>query len=556
MVSHRNDAPALIAPYWSGDPLPTSGLMERVPSWRYLPVALALVLPVIACLAWTWWHAQKEQRHEAESAARIVRVQTELILAQAWELLDRVASLTALSCEKALPDLQRWGTLNPYIRSLILARGDHIYCSSAVGKTAYAVSEFRRWPVSVSPDRWLFTVAGTPLAPDRPAILLGRPGVEGHSAVVVVDGRYVQDLLNAVASLRDYQVELQVGEGGAHIRNDSRGAGETSRELVYSETTNRDGRAALTIRVSASPEAAVQAWQQLMMTYLPAAALIGFGLAVGAYRLQANRQSIREQLRRAIRADQFRVHYQPVYGHALGQCSGVEALMRWERPGVGFVRPDLFIAAAETEGMIIPLTRHLFTLIEQDMRDWTTPPGFHVGVNIAAEHLSNPELTADVERFVANIAERQPTVVLEITERSLITDDGQARRNIDALRASGVRVAIDDFGTGHCSLSYLQRFPVDYLKIDKGFVHAIEPTGEDAPVLDVIITLAHRLGLAVLAEGVETDVQFRYLTQRGVAFIQGYLFARPMPSAQFVSWYAGQAPLSEAPARSGQLDVG
>jgi sensor c-di-GMP phosphodiesterase-like protein len=530
--------------------------MERVPSWRHLPVALALVLPVIACVAWTWWYAQKEQRHEAESAARIVRVQTEHILGQAWELLDRVAPLTALSCDEALPDLQRWGTLNPYVRSLILARGGHIYCSSAVGKTDYALSEFRRWSVNISPDRWLITVAGTPLAPARPAILLGRPGVQDHSGAVVVDGRYVQDLLNAVASLRDYRIALQVGEGGAPIRNDSKGVGGASRVLVYSGTTDFKGRAPLTIRVSASPEAAVQAWQQLMMTYLPAAALIGLGLAVGAYRLQANRQSVREQLRRAIRADEFRVHYQPVYGHASGQCSGIEALMRWERPGVGFVRPDLFIAAAETEGMIIPLTRHLFTLIERDMRDWNTPPGFHVGVNIAAGHLSNPELTADVQRFADSIAERKPTLVLEITERSLITDDGQARRNIDTLRASGVRVAIDDFGTGHCSLSYLQRFPVDYLKIDKGFVHAIEPTGEDAPVLDVIITLAHRLGLAVLAEGVETDVQFRYLTQRGVAFIQGYLFARPMPSAHFVSWYAGQAARSESPVQSGQLDVG
>ncbi|WP_234015733.1 EAL domain-containing protein [Achromobacter spanius] len=540
--------------------MPTSGLTERVPSWRYLPVALALVLPVVACVCWAWWHAQKEQRVQAESAARIVRVQTQHILTQTWTLSDRVAALTALSCEEALPDLQRWGALNPYLRSLFLVRGDRIYCSSAVGKADYPVSEFRKWVSGQPPEQWRFTVAGTPLAPERPAILLGRPGADGHSGVVVVDGRYVQDLLNAVASLRDYRIELQVGEGGAPIHNDFKGAAGASRELVYSETTSHDGRASLTIRVSAPAEAVVQAWQQLMMTYLPAAALIGFGLALGAFRLQANRQSIKEQLRRAIRADEFRVHYQPVYGHATGQCSGVEALLRWERPGRGFVRPDAFIAAAEADHMIVPLTRHLFALIERDMRNWVTPPGFHVGVNIAAEHLSCPEFTADVERFAANIAQREPTLVLEITERSLITDDGQARRNIDALRAQGVRVAIDDFGTGHCSLSYLQRFPVDYLKIDKGFVHAIEPTGEDAPVLDVIITLAHRLGLAVLAEGVETDLQFRYLTGRGVAFIQGYLFARPMPSDQFVTWYAGHAPtgepVGEPQSRSSGLGVG
>lgn len=100
-------------------------------------------------------------------------------------------------------------------------------------------------------------------------------------------------------------------------------------------------------------------------------------------------------------------------------------------------------------------------------------------------------------------------------------------------------MAIDDFGTGHCSLSYLQKFPVDYLKIDQGFVQAIETTGEEAPVLDAIITLAGRLGLAVVAEGVETQHQFDYLQARGVAFVQGYFFARPMPSAEFARWYAG-----------------
>lgn len=213
--------------------------------------------------------------------------------------------------------------------------------------------------------------------------------------------------------------------------------------------------------------------------------------------------------------------------------------MRWDRPGVGAVRPDIFIAAAEAEDMIVPLTQHLLKLIQRDMQGWATPPDFHIAVNVAPEHLSCPTLVADVQAFRAAI--RPSLMVLEITERSLITDNGQARANIDALRGQGVFVAIDDFGTGHCSLSYLQKFPVDYLKIDKGFVQAIQADGEEAPVLDVIITLSHRLGLAVVAEGVETPQQFDYLTSRGVAFIQGYLFARPMRSADFVRWYAENA---------------
>ncbi len=191
--------------------------------------------------------------------------------------------------------------------------------------------------------------------------------------------------------------------------------------------------------------------------------------------------------------------------------------------------------------MIVELTRHLLTLVERDVGAWSMPPGFHVGVNLAAEHVSSDQLLSDIRAFVASIAAGRPQVVLEITERSLIADDnGQARRNIDALRAEGVLVAIDDFGTGHCSFSYLQRFPVDYLKIDKGFVQAIGPAGEEAPILDAIIALAHRLGLAVVAEGVETQLQFDYLKARGVTFLQGYFLARPMSATEFARWYAGQ----------------
>lgn len=521
--------------------MPTTGMTAGAPSWRYLPVALALVLPILVCVGWTWLYAKHAQRQEAGTAAHIVRVQTERILSQSRDMLERVAALASGACPEVLPDLQRWGALNPYFRSLILARNGRVFCSSALGEVDASVDDFSRWPVHISADSWPRTVAGTPLAPDRPAVLLGKAREDGYSGIVEVDGRYVQDLLDAVATMGDLQLELILGEG-APIRSESWGRSAVRAVPVFHESFHEPGGAALTLNVMTPPEALVRAWSRSMMTYLPFALLIGVGLALVAYRLQASRQSVREQLRRAMRANEFHVHYQPVYSLVTGACAGVEALMRWNRPGVGQVRPDVFIAAAEAGGAIIELTRHLLTLIERDVRSWPTRPDFHIGVNIAAEHLSSAGLVADVQAFAAGIAARRPRVVLEITERSLISDDGQARRNIDALRAEGLRVAIDDFGTGHCSLSYLQKFPVDYLKIDKGFVDAIE-TGQEAPVLDAIINLAGRLGLAVLAEGVETQHQFDYLQARGVTFIQGYFFARPMPSSEFARWYvAGGMP--------------
>ncbi|MGY6270548.1 EAL domain-containing protein [Achromobacter denitrificans] len=520
--------------------MPTSGMTGGVPSWRYLPVALALVAPILVCVGWTWLHANNAQRQEAAVAARIVRVQADSILSQAQDMVDRVAALAPGPCPELLPDLQRWGALNPYFRSLILARGGRVYCSSALGEVDASIDDFSRWSVPVSPDEWPLTVAGTPLAPTRPAILLARSRPDGYSGIVEVDGRYVQDLLNAVATMGDLQLEFIVGRG-ARLRNDSWGGSAADATPLFHETSGGPAGASLTVNVRVPSEALAQAWSRSMLTYLPVALLIGGGLALGAYRLQANRLSVREQLRRAMRAGEFHVDYQPIFGRSTGTCTGVEALMRWERPGKGPVRPDSFIAAAEADGMIVELTRHLLKLIERDARAWAVPPGFHIGVNIAAEHLSSARLVPDVQAFVASVAAGRPLVVLEITERSLISDNGQARRNIDTLRAEGLRVAIDDFGTGHCSLSYLQKFPVDYLKIDQGFVQAIGPAGEEAPVLDAIINLAGRLGLKVVAEGVETQRQFDYLEARGVAFIQGYFFARPMPSAAFARWYAAGA---------------
>ncbi|MGS1009249.1 EAL domain-containing protein [Achromobacter anxifer] len=515
----------------------TTGVTGDTPPWRYLPVALALMLPIVACVGWTWLQAHEAQRLEGETAARIVRAQAESILTQSRDMLGRVAEQAGKPCAEVLPMLQRWGTLNPYFRSLVLVRERRVYCSSAVGPVDASLDDFSKWKINIVSEHWQISVAGTPLAPERPAILIGQSGADRTGGIVVVDGRYVQDLVNAVATMDDLQLELVVGKNGAPIRSDSWGGAAARAVPLHDED---DATAAgLRVHVLAPPETLVRAWSRSMATYLPVALLLGLGLALGTHRLQASRRSFKERLRRATLAGEFLVHYQPVYGQATGRCEGVEALMRWERPGIGPVRPDVFIAEAEAQGAIVALTQHLLMLIERDMRTWPTPPDFHIGVNIAAEHLSSAELLPDVQSFAAKVAARHPLVVLEITERSLIADDGQARRNIDALRARGVRVAIDDFGTGHCSLSYLQKFPVDYLKVDQGFVQAIGPAGEEAPVLDAIITLAHRLGLSVVAEGVETPHQFDYLKARGVAFIQGYLYARPMPSAEFVRWYAG-----------------
>ncbi|BAN99351.1 hypothetical protein E05_45850 [Plautia stali symbiont] len=148
-------------------------------------------------------------------------------------------------------------------------------------------------------------------------------------------------------------------------------------------------------------------------------------------------------------------------------------------------------------------------------------------------------------RFARNIRDKQMLITLELTERSLIEDGDAVSRKLRYLQSHGMKVAIDDFGTGHCALSYLITFPLDYLKIDRGFINAIEGLEIETPVLDAIINLCHKLQLEVLGEGVETALQFQYLQQRGVVFIQGYYYARPMDNNQLRAWLnqQGRQPL-------------
>lgn len=151
--------------------------------------------------------------------------------------------------------------------------------------------------------------------------------------------------------------------------------------------------------------------------------------------------------------------------------------------------------------MIIPLTRHLLKLVEEDVSSWHIEPHFHLGLNVSAEHLQDSEFIADIRQFAANVAAHRFLITLELTERSLISEGPEVAQRLQQLRQEGIHIAIYDFGTGHCSLSYLQSFPLDYLKVDQGFVRTISSQEEETPILDTIISLAHRLNLKIVAEG-------------------------------------------------------
>ena len=191
--------------------------------------------------------------------------------------------------------------------------------------------------------------------------------------------------------------------------------------------------------------------------------------------------------------------------------------------------------------MIVPLTLHLFKLIAHDAPVLQTllPQGAKLGINISPGHLHVESFAEDIRHFTHSLPDDYFRLVLEITERDMLRQS-EAVKLFQWLRDEGYEIAIDDFGTGHSALIYLERFTVDYLKIDRGFVNAIGTETVTSPVLDAVLTLAKRLNMSTVAEGVETPEQARWLREHGVNFMQGYYFSRPMTLEQFTMWHPPQ----------------
>lgn len=198
------------------------------------------------------------------------------------------------------------------------------------------------------------------------------------------------------------------------------------------------------------------------------------------------------------------------------------------------------------------MTTHIMKLVATRLNrvQAQLPDGFHISFNISAAHCHDFALLAECRTFLGHFAPGKVVLVLELTERELLMSDPQTLSLFRQLDEMGVKLAIDDFGTGHSSLAYLQQFHVDYLKIDKSFIARIGTESLSEHIVDNVIDLATRLGLALVAEGVETERQADYLRAKGVDYLQGYLFARPMPLRQFCEELLAQ----EASAVEGRLE--
>jgi diguanylate cyclase (GGDEF)-like protein/PAS domain S-box-containing protein len=243
------------------------------------------------------------------------------------------------------------------------------------------------------------------------------------------------------------------------------------------------------------------------------------------------RLEIETDLRHALDRGEFVLHYQPIVDLASGRIEELEALIRWQHPTRGIVPPNAFIPIAEETGLIVPIGRWVLEQACEQLRGWGNSD-LVISVNLAARQFQDPQLLSDVARVLARtgIAPRQ--LKLEITESAAMHDAAATEATLRQLKALGVGLAIDDFGTGYSALSYLKRFSVDTLKVDRSFVNGIGHNTDDTAIVSAIVALARTMGLEVTAEGVETADQREHLRVLGCNRGQGYYFARPRDRAE------------------------
>lgn len=249
------------------------------------------------------------------------------------------------------------------------------------------------------------------------------------------------------------------------------------------------------------------------------------------------RLQIENELRAAIKQQEFSVYYQPQYSLTTGQLTGAEALVRWQHPENGLISPDRFIPLAESTGLIVPLGAWVLRVACIQTKAWLKA-GYEIqriAVNVAGQQIQHSGFVNTVRTVLQETRLDPQCLELEVTESFIMEQSGDAIKTLEKLRSLGVHLAIDDFGTGYSSLSYLKRLPINKLKVDRSFVRDIPQDTDDEAITKAVIAMGKSLQLKIVAEGVETEEQLSFLRSEGCDEVQGYLYSPPVPEEDFIA---------------------
>ncbi|MFM0205351.1 EAL domain-containing protein [Paraburkholderia fungorum] len=438
-----------------------------------------------------------------------------------------LAALAGQSCEKVERPLAELETQLRYVRAVALVSNGQLYCSSALGPIGLPLHAYVT--PSTHGDR-TGLLAQTPFQPGIPVLAMFSPTGNGAGVLYLVEGDYLADALAHGIRLGAETAALSMA--GTGLLNDQGGFLPASSSQAADATRVASHAWPFAVLVSSSKGFVSGMRWKYGLAYGAVGVLLAALIAVGYLLAFAPRRLLLNAVHHALRRGEFHVVYQPIVALASGSVVGVEALLRWDHPRWGPVSPAVFMAEVESSDMLAEVTEFVLRTSVAEMS--LSPPAnsLRVAVNVAAMDLERKGFVVEVEALNEQLPPGS-SLVLELTERFLLSESARTAAVFEALKAKGIKFAIDDFGTQHSNLDVLSRFQFDYVKIDRQFVNQIA-TGR-ADLINGIVSVARHFGLQVIAEGVETEAQHRALLTAGVPFAQGYLYQRPVRANELVS---------------------
>ncbi|AEV83579.1 signal peptide protein [Actinoplanes sp. SE50] len=509
---------AALHPSMAAAPQPAAARPPRAGSVQYvLPTVCALLPPAMLFLPWVGGNRLDRVVLGGGSAALTV-----LAAAQVAMLMRRVRGQAAELRQQALhDDLTGLPNRRRFEQALHHAARTGTLRVIFLGLTGFKSvnDEFGR-PVG---DRVLTVVAGRIAAASPAGALLSRLGGDEFALLAPADVPVEEIARRIVAALA-----APVPAGGHELL-----AGANLGLAEAGEPVEALRRAEAAMHAAKSTGEPFRHWSPALDERAGEAARLG------------------AELRAALQGDQFRVFYQPIVRVPEGRVTALEALVRWEHPVQGMVRPDRFIPVAEQTGLIVELGAWVLRTACERLVRWRAELGpdapDRISVNVSARQLARPEFPDTVAGILALTGLPAGCLTVEVTETAVF-GGGQAVTALHRLREIGVRIALDDFGTGHSSLGLLQTVPVDVIKVDKSFVDRVTEPGRHSVIARALIQVSDGLGLTAVAEGVETAEQAEALRELGYHLLQGYFYGRPEAEPDLLSRPVTAVPLSATPA--------
>jgi EAL domain-containing protein (putative c-di-GMP-specific phosphodiesterase class I) len=409
-----------------------------------------------------------------------------------------------------------------------MVRDGRLYCSTVLGPRSTPLSAYL---MPSGAAQQIAFVGGNTLMPQIPIMVVYHRIDARNGILYLVEGAYIADILARAKASGAQSASVSGGSGGT-LTSEGRWlktAGPAQGRAVAASRS-----AGFSIAVKSNP-ARLRADLLVTEIVILVAGLSRFAALVAGYSAGFTpRQRLERQVRAGLRRREFFLEYQPIIELKSGQWVGAEALLRWNHPRLGLVMPGKFINEIEHTTLIGPLTTFILATALGELDAFSLPDGFRVNVNLAPHHTELRSFPEDISSTLTRSATRLQ-VVLEITERGLLSGLSAVRDSLARLKAQGVKFAVDDFGTANSNISLLQRFPFDYIKIDRQFIDRV--ASRDRQLIEGISFLANKLGASIVAEGVEEVGQHEALKEIGVAFAQGFLFQRPLGIVEFERMY-------------------